>query len=83
MGAVGSDRAHRDASRLTPRFVSPHLLRRSFARLSLGRNLEKIRQMVDESRDYLFAKTNWPLGKIDFSDSPRGPTFFRSSLELP
>ena len=34
----------------------------------LGRNLEKIRQMVDESRDYLFAATKWPLGKIDFSD---------------
>ena len=34
----------------------------------LGRNLEKIRQMVDESRDYLFTATKWPLAKIDFSD---------------
>jgi cytosine/adenosine deaminase-related metal-dependent hydrolase len=34
----------------------------------LGRNNEKIRQMVDESRDHLFAATKWPLGKIDFSD---------------
>jgi cytosine/adenosine deaminase-related metal-dependent hydrolase len=34
----------------------------------LGPDMQRIRQMVDESRDYLFAATNWPLGTIDFSD---------------
>ena len=34
----------------------------------LGRNMDNIKQMVDESRDYLFAATKWPVGKIDFSD---------------
>ena len=34
----------------------------------VARNMEKLRQIVDESRDHLFAATKWPLGKIDFSD---------------
>ena len=34
----------------------------------LGPTMQRIRQMVDESRDYLFAATKWPRGTIDFSD---------------
>jgi cytosine/adenosine deaminase-related metal-dependent hydrolase len=34
----------------------------------LGPDNQRIRQMVDESRDYLFTAAKWPLDKIDFSD---------------
>jgi cytosine/adenosine deaminase-related metal-dependent hydrolase len=33
-----------------------------------GIDLNKIRQMSEASRDYLFAQTNWPKDTIDFSD---------------
>jgi len=31
-------------------------------------DLNKIRRMVDSSREYIFAKANWPLDRIDFTD---------------
>jgi 5-methylthioadenosine/S-adenosylhomocysteine deaminase len=33
-----------------------------------GFDLNRIRHMVEESRDFLFAKTGWPLPTIDFAD---------------
>ena len=33
-----------------------------------GIDLNSIRRRVEASRDFLFAKTGWPLPTIDFSD---------------